>query len=207
MPGWVRGRPLAAPPKKLWQWGLGSMAASPLQLVVVGTWGRWGGHGNGEHGVGVCSVLGLGCAVFWGVQCFGVGVLLAQPPAHPPRYFFAVLTILTLLGLLNGLVLLPVLLSVIGPPPEVGDPHLFSSPSLPHPLPSPSTLPSPKSTPHAPCPHPSLFAITRALPPPSLPHTQLPHPHLPPIPVSSHLSVPVSPHKSLTPSFHLVCPL
>ncbi|KFO07045.1 Protein patched 1, partial [Balearica regulorum gibbericeps] len=35
------------------------------------------------------------------------------------RYFFAVLTILTLLGLLNGLVLLPVLLSVIGPPPEV----------------------------------------------------------------------------------------
>ncbi|KGL83055.1 Protein patched 1, partial [Tinamus guttatus] len=33
--------------------------------------------------------------------------------------FFAVLTILTLLGLLNGLVLLPVLLSVIGPPPEV----------------------------------------------------------------------------------------
>uniref|UniRef100_A0A8C8B754 Patched 2 n=1 Tax=Otus sunia TaxID=257818 RepID=A0A8C8B754_9STRI len=38
------------------------------------------------------------------------------------RYFFAVLTILTLLGLLNGLVLLPVLLSVIGPPPEVQDP-------------------------------------------------------------------------------------
>ncbi|KFU96339.1 Protein patched 1, partial [Chaetura pelagica] len=35
------------------------------------------------------------------------------------RYFFAVLTILTLLGLLNGLVLLPVLLSIIGPPPEV----------------------------------------------------------------------------------------
>uniref|UniRef100_A0A669PDD7 Patched 2 n=1 Tax=Phasianus colchicus TaxID=9054 RepID=A0A669PDD7_PHACC len=34
------------------------------------------------------------------------------------RYFFAVLTILTLLGLLNGLVLLPVLLSVIGPPSE-----------------------------------------------------------------------------------------
>lgn len=37
------------------------------------------------------------------------------------RYFFAVLTILTILGLLNGLVLLPVLLSVIGPPAEVSD--------------------------------------------------------------------------------------
>ncbi|EMP34073.1 Protein patched like protein 2 [Chelonia mydas] len=35
------------------------------------------------------------------------------------RYFFAVLTVLTVLGLLNGLVLLPVLLSVIGPPAEV----------------------------------------------------------------------------------------
>ncbi|XP_051788392.1 protein patched homolog 1 [Erpetoichthys calabaricus] len=35
------------------------------------------------------------------------------------RYFFAVLTILTLLGLLNGLVLLPVLLSLLGPPAEV----------------------------------------------------------------------------------------
>ncbi|XP_072560346.1 protein patched homolog 1 isoform X2 [Paramormyrops kingsleyae] len=35
------------------------------------------------------------------------------------RYFFAVLAILTLLGVLNGLVLLPVLLSLIGPPAEV----------------------------------------------------------------------------------------
>uniref|UniRef100_A0A663MBD0 Patched 2 n=1 Tax=Athene cunicularia TaxID=194338 RepID=A0A663MBD0_ATHCN len=68
------------------------------------------------------------------------------------RYFFAVLTILTLLGLLNGLVLLPVLLSVIGPPPEVQDPipplsvplqprtHLSSCPIAPHPVtPSPYT--------------------------------------------------------------------
>lgn len=31
------------------------------------------------------------------------------------RYFFAVLAILTLLGILNGLVLLPVLLSLMGP--------------------------------------------------------------------------------------------
>ncbi|XP_073864698.1 protein patched homolog 2 isoform X16 [Macaca fascicularis] len=35
------------------------------------------------------------------------------------RYFFAALTVLTLLGLLHGLVLLPVLLSILGPPPEV----------------------------------------------------------------------------------------
>uniref|UniRef100_A0A6I8NXS0 Patched 2 n=1 Tax=Ornithorhynchus anatinus TaxID=9258 RepID=A0A6I8NXS0_ORNAN len=37
------------------------------------------------------------------------------------RYFFVVLTVLTVLGLLNGLVLLPVLLSVVGPPAEVSD--------------------------------------------------------------------------------------
>ncbi|XP_047728409.1 protein patched homolog 2 isoform X5 [Prionailurus viverrinus] len=35
------------------------------------------------------------------------------------RYFFVVLTVLTLLGLLHGLMLLPVLLSILGPPPEV----------------------------------------------------------------------------------------
>ncbi|XP_020952427.1 protein patched homolog 2 isoform X8 [Sus scrofa] len=35
------------------------------------------------------------------------------------RYFFVVLTVLALLGLLHGLVLLPVLLSILGPPPEV----------------------------------------------------------------------------------------
>lgn len=35
------------------------------------------------------------------------------------RYFFAVLAILTILGALNGLVLLPVLLSLFGPYPEV----------------------------------------------------------------------------------------
>jgi len=50
----------------------------------------------------------------------GGGSEPTQPSAYPTcRYFFAVLTILTLLGLLNGLVLLPVLLSVIGPPSEV----------------------------------------------------------------------------------------
>ncbi|KAJ3594314.1 hypothetical protein NHX12_003621 [Muraenolepis orangiensis] len=35
------------------------------------------------------------------------------------RYFFAVLAILTVLGILNGLVLLPVLLSLMGPPSEL----------------------------------------------------------------------------------------
>lgn len=42
-----------------------------------------------------------------------------QPSFFPPRYFFVVLTVLTLLGLLHGLLLLPVLLSILGPPPQV----------------------------------------------------------------------------------------
>ncbi|KAM8805794.1 LOW QUALITY PROTEIN: protein patched homolog 2 [Eudromia elegans] len=54
------------------------------------------------------------------------------------RYFFAVLTILTLLGLLNGLVLLPVLLSVIGPPPEASP--LDSSSCVPPAEPVPPCL-------------------------------------------------------------------
>uniref|UniRef100_A0A8C4L1U4 Patched 2 n=1 Tax=Equus asinus asinus TaxID=83772 RepID=A0A8C4L1U4_EQUAS len=45
------------------------------------------------------------------------------------RYFFVVLTVLTLLGLLHGLVLLPVLLSILGPPPEVTIPFAPSPPS------------------------------------------------------------------------------
>jgi len=35
------------------------------------------------------------------------------------RYFFGVLSALMVIGTLNGLVLLPVLLSICGPPPEV----------------------------------------------------------------------------------------
>lgn len=115
------------------------------------------------------------------------------------------LTILTLLGLLNGLVLLPVLLSVIGPPPEVQD---HSIPPFPHP-PQPCThiSPSPiaplpahlsppihlclvQSPPQSiPCPVPSLFYfilfLTHIVLAPYLPdlvpasfHTQL-HPSLP----------------------------
>lgn len=47
--------------------------------------------------------------------------LRAWPPTLllSPRYFFVVLTVLTLLGLLHGLLLLPVLLSILGPPPQV----------------------------------------------------------------------------------------
>ncbi|XP_042307940.1 protein patched homolog 1 isoform X2 [Sceloporus undulatus] len=51
------------------------------------------------------------------------------------RYFFAVLAILTILGALNGLVLLPVLLSLFGPYPEVS------------PVSGRSTLPTPSSEP------------------------------------------------------------
>lgn len=56
-------------------------------------------------------------------------MLTSGPPAltsPPTRYFFVVLTVLTLLGLLHGLVLLPVLLSILGPPPEVTVPSLCS---------------------------------------------------------------------------------
>uniref|UniRef100_A0A4X2LSS3 Patched 2 n=1 Tax=Vombatus ursinus TaxID=29139 RepID=A0A4X2LSS3_VOMUR len=52
------------------------------------------------------------------------------------RYFFVVLTVLTGLGLLHGLVLLPVLLSILGPPPQV-------IPQPPHPLLSTVGSPSP----------------------------------------------------------------
>ncbi|KAK7945655.1 hypothetical protein WMY93_001383 [Mugilogobius chulae] len=50
------------------------------------------------------------------------------------RYFFAVLAILTVLGMLNGLVLLPVLLSLTGPPAEVTP--VDNSSRLPSPEPS-----------------------------------------------------------------------
>lgn len=47
------------------------------------------------------------------------GYSLPQTSLNCFRYFFAVLAILTILGVLNGLVLLPVLLSFFGPYPEV----------------------------------------------------------------------------------------
>ncbi|XP_063769817.1 protein patched homolog 1 isoform X1 [Pseudophryne corroboree] len=53
------------------------------------------------------------------------------------RYFFAVLAILTLLGVLNGLVLLPVLLSFFGPYPEVSPSNGGDR------LPTPSLAPPP----------------------------------------------------------------
>uniref|UniRef100_A0A8B9CJH1 Patched 2 n=1 Tax=Anser brachyrhynchus TaxID=132585 RepID=A0A8B9CJH1_9AVES len=128
------------------------------------------------------------------------------------RYFFAVLTILTLLGLLNGLVLLPVLLSVIGPPPEVGDPHLSSSPVVPHlTFTLHPSLPCPVlNSPHTPIVPYSPQPIPHSLPSPVLcpsllcpisncPVPICPHPCFIPYPL---LPVPASPHKSLTPSFH-----
>uniref|UniRef100_A0A8D3D8V4 SSD domain-containing protein n=1 Tax=Scophthalmus maximus TaxID=52904 RepID=A0A8D3D8V4_SCOMX len=58
------------------------------------------------------------------------------------RYFFAVLVILTVLGMLNGLVLLPVLLSMMGPPAEVAavdNASRLPTPSPEPPLPPPMT--------------------------------------------------------------------
>uniref|UniRef100_A0A8C5G4G7 SSD domain-containing protein n=1 Tax=Gouania willdenowi TaxID=441366 RepID=A0A8C5G4G7_GOUWI len=55
------------------------------------------------------------------------------------RYFFAVLAILTVLGMLNGLVLLPVLLSMMGPPAEVTP--VDNSNCLPPPSPEPQLPP------------------------------------------------------------------
>ena len=56
------------------------------------------------------------------------------------RYFFVVLSLLIVLGLLNGLVLLPVLLSIMGPPAEV-IPLDAEVERIPLPTPDPSPKP------------------------------------------------------------------
>ncbi|XP_039946611.1 protein patched homolog 1 isoform X2 [Hirundo rustica] len=56
------------------------------------------------------------------------------------RYFFAVLAILTVLGVLNGLVLLPVLLSFFGPYPEVSPANGQDRLPTPSPEPPPGTV-------------------------------------------------------------------
>nr|XP_020014831.1 protein patched homolog 1 [Castor canadensis] len=56
------------------------------------------------------------------------------------RYFFAVLAILTILGVLNGLVLLPVLLSFFGPYPEVSPANGLNRLPTPSPEPPPSIV-------------------------------------------------------------------
>ncbi|XP_066232201.1 protein patched homolog 2 isoform X2 [Saccopteryx leptura] len=56
------------------------------------------------------------------------------------RYFFVVLTVLTFLGLLHGLVLLPVLLSILGPPPEVVQLYKENPEVLSPPAPRPGGL-------------------------------------------------------------------
>ena len=59
------------------------------------------------------------------------------------RYFFVVLTVLVVLGLLNGLVLLPVLLSIIGPKSEVIP--LDKGEQITPPTPEPSPPPPPRA--------------------------------------------------------------
>ncbi|KAM8789444.1 protein patched homolog 2 isoform 2-T2 [Rhynchonycteris naso] len=91
------------------------------------------------------------------------------------RYFFVVLTVLTFLGLLHGLVLLPVLLSILGPPPEVVQLYKENPEVLNPPVPRPGGLRwglSPTL--------PQSFArvttsVTVALHPPPLPGTYI-HP-------------------------------
>ncbi|XP_074923320.1 protein patched homolog 1 isoform X3 [Chelonoidis abingdonii] len=56
------------------------------------------------------------------------------------RYFFAVLAILTILGVLNGLVLLPVLLSFFGPYPEVSPANGRNRLPTPSPEPAPGIV-------------------------------------------------------------------
>ena len=50
---------------------------------------------------------------------FGVIMLLFAPIRFIRLYFFGVLMIVVVIGVLNGLLFLPVLLSIIGPPPQV----------------------------------------------------------------------------------------
>ncbi|KAM6948197.1 protein patched homolog 1, partial [Aplochiton taeniatus] len=75
------------------------------------------------------------------------------------RYFFAVLAILTVLGMLNGLVLLPVLLSILGPPAEA--PPADNASRLP--MPSPEPLPPPMA-------HHGYYAAAHPSLPPAPPH-------------------------------------
>lgn len=101
---------------------LGRMSCWDSHSVLPGGWGDMAGPGC----VAWEAMFGIGHGSQW--------LCLLTPCAYGPiRYFFAVLTILTLLGLLNGLVLLPVLLSVIGPPPEVQDPCIPPLPGPPQP--------------------------------------------------------------------------
>uniref|UniRef100_A0A3Q2E239 Patched 1 n=1 Tax=Cyprinodon variegatus TaxID=28743 RepID=A0A3Q2E239_CYPVA len=78
------------------------------------------------------------------------------------RYFFAVLAILTVLGVLNGLVLLPVLLSYFGPYPEVSPADGSSR------LPTPCPEAPPRVVHFSVRPHqtsgPELFRIRLSLP-------------------------------------------
>lgn len=74
------------------------------------------------------------------MDCHPKAPLLPFLVSFTCRYFFVVLTLLIALGLLNGLVLLPVLLSVIGPPAEV-IPLNPGDDCIPPPTPDPSPKP------------------------------------------------------------------
>uniref|UniRef100_A0A8C9X6M5 Patched 1 n=1 Tax=Sander lucioperca TaxID=283035 RepID=A0A8C9X6M5_SANLU len=67
------------------------------------------------YGLGVSSLHAAFSLIIPGIKVFA----LCSTTFVCCRYFFAVLAILTVLGVLNGLVLLPVLLSYFGPYPEV----------------------------------------------------------------------------------------
>ncbi|XP_060061994.1 protein patched homolog 2 isoform X3 [Erinaceus europaeus] len=114
------------------------------------------------------------------------------------RYFFMVLTVLTVLGLLHGLVLLPVLLSILGPPPEVVQVYKENTEVLNPPAPQGGGLRwgVPPSL------HPSFARVTTsmtvALHPPPLPgayiHPASDEPAWPPstTPAASSSSTPIS---------------
>nr|AGV52780.1 patched protein [Archegozetes longisetosus] len=69
---------------------------------------------------------------------FGIFMLAFSEFDFIIRYFFYVLFGVVVLGALNGLVLLPVLLSIIGPPPEIIPFDYEDRISTPSPSPSPS---------------------------------------------------------------------
>uniref|UniRef100_A0AAQ4S360 Patched 1 n=1 Tax=Gasterosteus aculeatus aculeatus TaxID=481459 RepID=A0AAQ4S360_GASAC len=96
-----------------------------LSLMTVELFGFMGLMGIKLSAVPVVILIAsVGIGVEFTVHVALVGffkkyILLQCVPLVCCRYFFAVLAILTVLGVLNGLVLLPVLLSYFGPYPEV----------------------------------------------------------------------------------------
>nr|BBF90244.1 patched protein [Eptatretus burgeri] len=105
----------------------------------------------------VCSVQHMFTPVLDGAvsTLLGLLMILGSEFDFVVRYFFAVLTIMTVLGALNGLVLLPVLLSLIGPPPEVIPANGGNRLATPSPQPPPYRRGRPIQRPFPP-PYPGL---------------------------------------------------